>query len=245
MDEPRPGPWSRPPDPPPPVGTAVPPALPPRPEPPPSLPRERAFNAPWVVVALTAILVFAFLGQLSAGPGLVARYALVPMALSAGRFEGLLGHVFLHWDWLHLILNAAALVAFGTPVARAFGSGPGGAFRFCCFFLACGAAGGLAFWALQPAGAVPVLGASGAVSGLIGGAARLIERRDVVGHPFSRAALGFIIPWIVLNLLIALAGAALGPAVPIAWEAHLGGLVAGLLLLGLFAPPRRPASPRG
>jgi membrane associated rhomboid family serine protease len=171
----------------------------------------------------------------------ISRYGLVPIALSAGRVEGLFGHIFLHGGWLHLFLNTTALLAFGAPVARLFGSSLGGALRFSGYFLLCGVLGGLTFWALHPTGGVPLVGASGAISGLMGGAARLIERRGRLSGPFSRGALRFVIPWVVLNLLIALAGAALGPAVPIAWEAHLGGLAAGLLLLGVFAPRPGPA----
>jgi membrane associated rhomboid family serine protease len=88
-------------------------------------------------------------------------------------------------------------------------------------------------------GGTPLVGASGAISGLMGGAGRLIERQGRLSGPFSRAAIGFVTPWIVLNLLLALAGTAF--ALPIAWEAHLGGLLAGLLLVGLFARPERAA----
>jgi membrane associated rhomboid family serine protease len=70
----------------------------------------------------------------------------------------------------------------------------------------------------------------------MGGAARLIEQPGRLGAPFGRAALRFVVPWVVMNLLLAVAGLALGPAMPIAWEAHLGGLVAGLLVVGVFAP---------
>lgn len=218
-------------------GTAVPPTAPPGAGAP---PRERAVNAPWPVVAATGLLVAVFVWQLSQGQAAIERYALIPIELSAGRPVGLFGHIFLHGGWIHLFFNSTALLAFGAPVARLFGFGLGGALRFALFFLLCGLLGGLTFWALHPAGAVPLVGASGAISGLMGAAARLIERRGLVGHPFSRTALRFVMPWIVLNLLLAAAGTAF--ALPIAWEAHLGGLFAGWLLIGAFAPRRsRPA----
>lgn len=195
------------------------------------------FNSPWPVTATLILLAAVFVGQIVFGVRAAAEtFGLVPMAVSAGRYEGLLSHIFLHGGWLHLFFNATALAAFGAPVARLFGSQLGGALRFAVFFLLCGLAGGLTFWALHPAGAVPLVGASGAISGLMGAAARLIERRGTVGHPFSRVALRFVLPWIVLNLLLAVAGTAF--ALPIAWEAHLGGLVAGWLLIGPFAPQR-------
>ncbi|MBW3617276.1 MAG: rhomboid family intramembrane serine protease [Proteobacteria bacterium] len=225
MSEP-PGPWSR---------TAVPPTVPAAPAPPQRSGPERAVNAPWPVVAFCALIVAAFLWQISVGRDqAVARFALVPIELSAGRVRGLFGHIFLHGGWLHLFFNTTALLAFGAPVARVFGSSPAGALRFAAYFLLCGVLGGLFFWALHPYGGVPLVGASGAISGLMGGAARLIERRGAVGSPFSRAALGFLLPWVALNLIIAAAGLAV--PLPIAWEAHLGGLAAGVLLLRLFAP---------
>ncbi len=214
-------------------GAAVPPTAPPRAARP---PRERAMNAPWPVLAATALLVAGYLWQLGAGREAIERFALIPVALSGGRWEGLIGHIFLHGGWIHLFLNGTALLAFGAPVARLFAGAAAGALRFAVFFLICGVIGGLTFWGLHPAGGVPLVGASGAISGLMGAAARLIERRGLVGHPFSRVALRFVLPWIVLNLLLALAGTAF--ALPIAWEAHLGGLVAGWLLIGPFAPRR-------
>ena len=233
MDD-RPGPWS-------PATeeggpsyawTAVPPTAPPPPV------REPAFKAPWPVLALTAAICAVFFWQLNAPDttAVIFRHGLVPEALSAGRWPGLFSHIFLHGGWIHLFLNATALLAFGTPVARLYGSGPGGALRLLLFFLLCGVLGGLAFWVLHPAGGTPLVGASGAISGLMGGAARLIEQPGRLGRPFGRAALSFVVPWVVMNLLLAAAGLALGPAMPIAWEAHLGGLAAGLLAVGLFAP---------
>jgi membrane associated rhomboid family serine protease len=189
---------------------------------------------------MSAVLVAAFLAQIAGGPNaVIARWGLVPLALSAGRWEGLFGHILLHGGWLHLFLNTTALLAFGAPVARFYGSSLTGALRFLLFFTLCGVAGGLAFWALHPMGGTPLVGASGAISGLMGGAGRLSERQGRLSGPFSRAAIGFVTPWIVLNLLLALAGTAF--ALPIAWEAHLGGLLAGLLLVGLFARPERAA----
>jgi membrane associated rhomboid family serine protease len=190
------------------------------------------------VLALTAALVAAFLWQLNAPKtdAAILRHGLVPARLSDGAWPGLFSHIFLHGGWAHLILNATALLAFGTPVARLFGSGAAGALRFLLFFLACGVLGGLTFWALHPGGETPLVGASGAISGLMGGAARLFERPGRLGAPFGRAALSFVVPWVVMNLLIAAAGLALGPALPIAWQAHLGGLAAGLFAVGLFAP---------
>ena len=202
--------------------------------------RERAFNSPWTVLALTGALVAAFAWQINAPDtvGVIYGYGLVPAQLSEGRWGPLLTHIFLHGGWLHLFLNATALLAFGAPVARLFGSGPAGALRFLSFFLVTGVLGGAAFWVLHPEGTTPLVGASGAISGLMGGTARLIADPGRVGSPFSGPALRFIVPWVVLNLLIAAFGSFAAGGIMIAWEAHLGGLAAGLLLIGIFATGR-------
>lgn len=199
--------------------------------------RERAFNAPGPVLAVAAVLAAVHVWQVSA-PAQALAYALVPAELSAGRWSGLVGHILLHGGVLHLALNGAALLAFGAPVARLFGRGARGALLFLALFLACGVLGGLAFWALQPGAEVPLVGASGAISGLMGAAARLVERPGRVGPLFSRTALGFIGVWVALNLALALLDQTPALGLPIAWEAHLGGLAAGLVLIGPFAALR-------
>jgi membrane associated rhomboid family serine protease len=82
-----------------------------------------------------------------------------------------------------------------------------------------------------------VVGASGAVSGLMGAAARLIAGQGRVGPLFSRTVLGMGGGWVAINLLIAVFGGQILPgsgSAGVAWEAHIAGFVAGALLIGLF-----------
>jgi membrane associated rhomboid family serine protease len=178
-------------------------------------------------------------------------YGLIPAELSVGRWTGLFTSQFLHGGLGHLLINAVAALAFGAPVARLFGSGAGGAALFFAFFLVCGALAGLAFWAVQPHTAAPLVGASGAVSGLMGAAARLVDRPGRVGPLVSRTVLSFAGALVLINLVVAALGFAPGAgAAVVAWEAHLGGLAAGLLLIGPAArlvrrrdAPAAPAEP--
>lgn len=206
----------------------------------PSPRRERAVNAPWTVLGLTGLLVAAFAWQINAPDttGVIYSYGVVPAQLTQGRWGPLLTHIFLHGDWLHLFLNATALLAFGAPTARLMGSGPLGALRFFSFFLVTGVMGAAAYWALQPDATIPVVGASGAISGLMGGTARLLADPRRVGSPVSGPALRFLLPWVAINLVIAGVGQAAPGGLLIAWEAHLGGMFAGLLLIGVFAAGR-------
>ena len=89
--------------------------------------------------------------------------------------------------------------------------------------------------------AVPLVGASGAISALMGGAARFIFRRPLIGSvydaplasPWERSALGFTFAWLLVNFIFALSGSLFaGEGVSVAWEAHLGGY-----FFGLFAYP--------
>jgi membrane associated rhomboid family serine protease len=132
-------------------------------------------------------------------------------------------------------MNSAFCVAFGAPVARLLGVGARGALTFFVFYGVCGVLAGLTFVVLHMDGGEPVVGASGAVAGLMGAAARLLDRPGVLGPPFSRSAMSLAAAWIVINLLLSVTPVAdlLGGG-PIAWEAHLGGFAAGLLLIGPF-----------
>lgn len=197
-------------------------------------PPERMFNAPWPAVAVAGVILASYAAQ-GLLPDQGQAYALFPAEVMAGHPLGLLTSLFLHGGWPHALMNAAFGLAFGAPVARLFGLKPAGVLAFFIFYLLCGVLAGLAFVALNQTGLNPVVGASGAVAGLMGAAARLMERRDELGSPFSRSALSMAAAWIIVNLLIAVTGLAPGSGgAPIAWEAHLGGFAAGLALVGPF-----------
>ena len=196
--------------------------------------KEPMFNAPWPAVAIAGVILLSYGVQSQAsdqGLGL----ALFPDRVMAGQPAGLLTSLFLHGGWPHAVMNAAFALAFGAPVARLFGLGPKGAAGFLVFYLLCGVLAGLAFVGLHPQGNEPVVGASGAVAGLMGAAARLMDRRGELGSPFSRSALSMAAAWVIVNALVAYTGLTPGgDGGAIAWEAHLGGFAAGLLLVGPF-----------
>jgi len=214
--------------------TDAPSSPPPEPAPDRAYPRERMFNAPWPAVAAASVILISFAVQTRA-PDQGLSLALFPDQVAAGRPFGLVSSLFLHGGWPHALMNAAFALAFGAPVARLFGSRPTGVVAFFIFYLLCGVLAGLAFVAVHPDGTEPVVGASGAVAGLMGAAARLMDRRGELGSPFSRSALSMGAAWVIVNALVAFTGLTPGSAGgSIAWEAHLAGFLAGLLLVGPF-----------
>jgi membrane associated rhomboid family serine protease len=192
------------------------------------------------------------------------RYVSTPLADSGwpgGRWADawtFITYAFLHGDWVHLGLNAVWLLAFGTPVARRFG-----ALRFLAFFAVTAAAGAavhlIVYWG-QP---VPVVGASAAISGFMAAAMRfafqrrgplaLIGRDDdayrVPALPLSAVlrngrVLTFLVVWFGLNLLFGLGSLSIdGGEQAIAWQAHIGGFLAGLIAFSAFDPVK--AAPIG
>lgn len=203
--------------------------------PPPEPPaREPLFNAPGVSLALLALLATAYgIQVLFLTPDEVMAGALSGPALAEGRWSTLVSHMFLHAGLVHLLMNGGAALAFGPAVARHFGPGARAAFVFMLFFLVCGVVGGLGFVALHTDSVAAIVGASGAISGLWGGASRMIRRPEGLWGLWEGPVRGQIIAVVVLNLLIGLTGYAAG-GLPIAWEAHIAGFVAGLLLIGPF-----------
>jgi membrane associated rhomboid family serine protease len=206
---------------------------------------EPVFNAPAVSLALIALLGVAYAAQTFwLRPEAVLNAALSAQAVGAGRWWTLLSSVFLHGGLAHLLMNAGAALAFGPAVARHFGPGPRAAGAFTLFFLVCGVAGGLGYLAAHPGGAMPVVGASGAIMGLWGGAARRLGRRRGLWGVWEGPVRGQIVAVVILNILIGVvgfAGEAAGIPLRIAWEAHIAGFAAGLLLIGPFARLARPS----
>lgn len=157
----------------------------------------------------------------------------------AAAILGPLGHMLLHADFLHLGVNMGLFLAFGAAIARRMSG-----IWFIIFFLVCGLAGAAAWFVMHPNSPALLIGASGAISGTIGAIARLgLGRGPARGGPMPfrnrRTALNFAGVWILLNFLFgAIGGQLFGVDAEIAWEAHLGGFVAGFLLM-------RPVDGRG
>jgi membrane associated rhomboid family serine protease len=163
-------------------------------------------------------------------------------------------YALLHGSWPHLIVNAVWLLAFGTPVARRFG-----ATRFLLFFAVTAAGGALAHLAFYAGMRVPMIGASAAISGFMAAAIRFAFQRGgplrLIGNNQDDAyrvpalplravlrdprVLVFLVVWFGLNLLFGLGSIGLdGGEQSIAWQAHIGGLLAGLIGFTAFDPIR-------
>jgi membrane associated rhomboid family serine protease len=223
------------------------------------------FNAPAVIVALLACLIAVHLGRQLLSDAqdewLVEALAFIPARFTEhgwmlpggaiARFTSPLTHLFLHADAAHLLINGAWLLAIGSIIARRTGTT-----RLLALLAVSGMAGALAFWAVNPRLAQPVIGASGAESGLMGALVRFffvavnhglgpllreapgaIPRASLMDVLRDRRALVMVASIVVMNLLFAFGLGKLLNAGGIAWEAHLGGFAAGLLLFGWFDRP--------
>ena len=176
------------------------------------------------------------------GLGLAFR----PSSLADGDWwPGVLTAMFLHAGWAHVGMNAAGALAFGPPVAR-LGQGARGAAAFLLFYMACGVVAALGYGLIHLGSQDIMVGASGAVFGLMGAAIRLLGRRNGVLRSITdRRALTTAGALMAVNALIGLIGFAPGvEAAGIAWEAHAFGFLFGYLTIGAWTRlfgPRRPA----
>jgi membrane associated rhomboid family serine protease len=207
--------------------------------------REPVFNAPWPALLLVALIVGSYAVQ-SRFPieAVAGAMAFSPAGLAEGRWGTLFSAMFVHGNWAHALMNAAFALAFGTPVARFFGERAKDALLFFGFYLVCGVLSSLGFAAIHLGSTGALVGASGAVSGLMGAAARLIAGHGRLGPIMSRPVIGMGAAWVIVNLLMGMVGSGLVPGAGdagIAWEAHLVGFLAGVLLIGPAARLARRA----
>lgn len=238
----------------------------PIPNPPPPSTRQPVFNLPTVVsvlaVALLAIhavrefflgdavnirilLAFAFIPVREVDPSALASVAPVDVGTRLWTF---VTYAFLHGNWAHVILNVLWLVAFGAPVARRFGAA-----RFLGYAAVGAAAGALMHLIFYAHNIAPLVGASAAISAMMAGASRFLL---VSGGPLWSASpfvyqrpapplrevvrdgrvLAFVGIWFAINLIFGVTNGGGLSSAAVAWDAHIGGFVAGLLLFGLFDP---------
>jgi membrane associated rhomboid family serine protease len=199
---------------------------------------------PISVLGLGAAIVLAFvaLGQYApeAHGELFNQFAIVPAwilsgALSPGDIAAaLFGHVFFHYGFLHLLMNGLAYMQAAPFVAFRIGD-----LRFLALFFISALGGAAAFILIHPASEVGAVGASGAICGLYGAyflAVRPTPRAALADPQIRNAMVSFLGINVVLMAFLPL---------PIAWEAHLGGFLAGALAYPLLAPRRRAMGPWG
>lgn len=174
-----------------------------------------------------------YLVQARLSPGDWLGLAFRPGSLADGSWwPGLLTAVFLHANWAHVGMNAAGALAFGPPVARLFPGLRGGA-AFLLFYMACGVAAALGYGLVHLDSQDIMVGASGAVFGLMGAAIRLLGRRNGRLRSLTdRRVLTTGGALMAVNALAGLIGFAPGAeGLQIAWEAHAFGFLFGLLAI--------------
>ena len=195
----------------------------------------------WTIIALcTAVWLWEFrLGRgMSAA---IAKWGFAPASLFAPGHSAMapaatiLTSMFLHGGWLHLGGNMLYLWIFGNNVEDAMGHG-----RFTLFYFLSGIAAALMLAYMNPASRLPMIGASGAISGVLAAYVLLYPRARVtvvvplgiIFYPLAISAVWVVGLWFALQLLSAWI---IDPAQPgVAWWAHVGGFVAGLVLTPLF-----------
>ena len=192
---------------------------------------------------LLALIWAAWLWHLPDG-GDMREWGISAAALAQGRWDTLALYMFAHAGLLHIGMNSAVLAGFAPILVLAMkgrGSMASGGLRFFAFYLLAGLAGGLLYVAINPDGIVPAVGASGAISGMIGFVSRLDGRGGML--PLLSGALGrriwdFVKANVILIVLFAIPFFLGGTGMLIAWEGHLGGFLFGLACAGWFLPRR-------
>ncbi|HJL17789.1 MAG TPA: rhomboid family intramembrane serine protease [Sandaracinaceae bacterium LLY-WYZ-13_1] len=214
---------------------------------------------PVVTYVLIGINVVVWLYQWSLGAGpegqlFVQRWGVVPYYLtqeaSVGSWITPLTSMFMHGGWMHLIGNVWFLHVFGDNIEDELGR-----VRYALFYVLSGLAAVAAQVAIDPASRVPMVGASGAIAGVLGGYVMLHPKAPVVTlvpivffiQLVELPAWIFLFVWFGLQLLHGFTSLGLdGAAGGIAFFAHIGGFVAGLVLVRLFRGPpddRGPVTP--
>jgi membrane associated rhomboid family serine protease len=199
---------------------------------------------PLVTIGLIVMCSAVFIWQLSLGPQaeqIILTLGAIPAAMTGGISTSapamitVVTSMFLHGGWMHLIGNMLYLWIFGNNVEDVMGH-----VRFAVFYIVCGAAAVLTQTALAPGSTIPMIGASGAISGVLGAYLLLFPHARVlvliplgvlsrVVYLPAMLVLGF---WFVLQLLSTLLAQPDQPGV--AFGAHAGGFVTGMLLVPLF-----------
>lgn len=189
---------------------------------------EPVFNIPPVVQALCllnlGIFLFIYFFPQLMTDDVVYTLSFVPgrytgaVPLDIAAFTSTITHMFIHANWLHLLINTSMLLAFGAGLERTLG-----ARRMLLIYFATGLCGAGLHTLLDPSSTTPMIGASGAISGLFGGILMMM-------HGTGMTKLWpAVLAWMSISIFFGIFGMP-GEANPIAWDAHIGGFIGGMLL---------------
>jgi membrane associated rhomboid family serine protease len=199
----------------------------------------------YVLIALNALVFFL---ELSSGDAFIERWAFVPsrfLANPVADFPTLFTSMFMHAGWVHLLGNMLYLWIFGDNVEDRLGHG-----MFAVFYFLCGLGATFAQLAVSTGSSVPNLGASGAIAGVLGayllmfprGRVNVLMGRAVVPMP-ALVVLGF---WIILQIFSSVGSFTASEQTSgggVAYMAHIGGFVTGLILTYVLGGTRRALPP--
>ena len=205
---------------------------------------ERAINLPpailWLILINVAVQGIRELLGDAVDNQIIGQFGLIPLHYTsngAADWLSLIGapiaYQFLHGGWIHLGVNMLSLAAFGAPVERLLGPR-----RFVLFYLVTGIVAGAVHIAIFADSPDPVIGASGAISGVFGAVLVLMRRGGALSSLLPIAGV-----WIALNIFFGVVGGTPGAeGQPVAWAAHIAGFVFGLIAIRFFVP-RPPVLP--
>lgn len=204
-----------------------------------------ANSRPVVTYLLIVANVWVFLHQVSLGPGIEAfvyRYGLVPRRFVAGAVGPLFTSMFLHGGWAHLIGNMLYLHIFGDNVEDRLGH-----LRYLLMYFVAGVSAGLAQVVIDPTSPLPMVGASGAIAGVTGAYFLLFPHARVVTlvpifvfvQLVEVPAFFFLLFWFLFQLMLGVGSLGGGHVGGVAFWAHIGGFMAGMMIGPAFARRRR------
>ncbi len=207
-------------------------------------------TVPFVTYLLLGANVAVFLLELGLGdalPAFVGEYGVVPARVGAAidpaaadpaAFLPFLTSMFLHGGWMHLIGNMIFLWVFGDNIEDRFGHG-----RFLFFYLFAGAAAAATQVIIDPSSPVPMVGASGAIAGVLGAYVILFPRARILTlipiffffQLLELPAYAFLGLWFLIQIASGLLSLRIGAdAGGVAWWAHIGGFLAGAMLIPIL-----------
>ena len=209
----------------------------------------RSHKFPLITVALIVANVLAFLYESQMDKptlqGFIYTWGLIPSRFLCDPSAGwllILTSMFLHGGWFHIINNMWVLFIFGDNVEAGMGR-----IRYLVFYLLCGAAAALLQSYILPASDRPMIGASGAIAGVLGAYLILFPRSRIASLVplfliftiVEIPAFIFLLFWIGLQVYSGLFSIQGGGGSGIAWWAHIGGFIFGVLMVSFFTIGRR------